>query len=867
MNTEKRSSLAAAAILTVATFIFAGGWVAAAKPSILLIEHGQPRATIIYATDADNFHRDAALELNETLKRISGIFLPVVRDGDKPDAAYVTEIHIGQTGETLRLIDEHKLFLCAPLEDYAADDFAWASFAGQGKNYIFILAQPRPNFTEGGAKFGVRAFAENYLGVRWYLPGDDPQSPGDYWSYYPQSKTVTIAPIPQMDCGVPPIRPAFQSRALSGVNLVAFPEDVQWFNRNRLAPRYDVTHNEAQIHGNAPDQHIVFGDAKNRSIARQKVIEFFKHRPDKLSVSLGINDSLKYQAQDFYPSGSLSTTKAVFEYTNFAAAGRPDKIVTQFAYQRTEDATNSPVLADNVIPYLTMDTTFWVDPVFRQRDEVRIEGWAAKSKNLGLYDYAYGAPMLIPRFDPQIVGESLQRFYSAAFGKRGYYAEAYPNWALDGFKNYIVAKLLWNPDLKPQSMIKEFCEHMFAGGAADMLRYFRELQRLWVTRGTQTLAALGGPGSIRQNINQLALVSPEQIDHLLRILAEAKMKAGADRYACARIETMETQWKYIRAWSQIYDRLSQLGALRNFNYQSEKQARLVEEFVQTARDLAERPDLASISTLQGLILKPRVTEDYRMLMNRYIYDPEAFFSNALGFMDELADEKKWPLAEQLSAIARGVKIGDDDLSEERLGVALRYLDRVGKTIRYPFSGGSFQVDSIDDLKKMGWHTAPAFIHEQAVVKDPDPASKSLMLWGTDRRQGGSNYIYHDFPALHPDPAVRYLYCSLRTNMERTVFRPGHSRLFVQVIIDGQQTTRELSTTHYNTWFQHTCLLAELPPGARTIRLEIFATDQFDSRYEIQPGVFQTKNQSDRVKIDDIELGLASTEDLYKLLTD
>jgi hypothetical protein len=321
-------------------------------------------------------------------------------------------------------------------------------------------------------------------------------------------------------------RTGFATRAFSGLQG---GEGARWAERNRLTAALFFSHN---LHEIVPSElfsrHPEFFpwvEGKrlnpgpgvfywNPDIARpdlaayaaDKARAYFAQYPREPAFALGINDALLWgespellqlvQPMRWFRERP-DYADAVMTFMNRAAEdlGRtdPERYLGCLAYYWVENLPTMPV-HPRVIPFLTADRSqgydrsFWAEEMDLQRrwglaagtprpDGKPNLGGNAAGRRLGLYDYLYGGSFLIPRQHTRYLAEHLQHAWRAGF--TDYYAEAYPNWGLDGPMPWLAAQLLQNPEQAPEALLQEFYGRYFQGAAVSMRRFFERCEELW----------------------------------------------------------------------------------------------------------------------------------------------------------------------------------------------------------------------------------------------------------------------------------------------------------------------------------------------------------------------------------------------------
>ena len=124
------------------------------RPFIVVVQDGKPNATIIMSRKATEVERYAASELQRYLEKISGAIPPIKSEGE------------GTTGYTIYIgaCDAvHDLRPPVTSRFKGANGFVIES----GDDWIAIVGAE-----DLDTVYGVYAFLEKYLGVRWFMPGE-----------------------------------------------------------------------------------------------------------------------------------------------------------------------------------------------------------------------------------------------------------------------------------------------------------------------------------------------------------------------------------------------------------------------------------------------------------------------------------------------------------------------------------------------------------------------------------------------------------------------------------------------------------------------------------------------------------------------
>lgn len=341
-------------------------------------------------------------------------------------------------------------------------------------------------------------FLERHLGAHWFMPG-------------PLGEVIPLRGELRLAAASETMRPGFLSRDLGGIDGV---EGREWYVRNRLERRFEHGHSLGAIFRlddlrrdprMAPlrdgrrylpgaSEESWQPDLTNAAVivhAANAANRAFATDPARVSFSLGENDSARFDDSEAtlaavgpprFFRGRPDFSDLVFGFTNAVAERvrrvHPDRWLPAYAYYWAENSPRFPV-AKNVVPYLTADRAQWFDPDFAREDRALIERWTRSGAGVvGIYDYLYGAPFLVPRPLLSTVGESIPFAYRA--GVRAYYAEIFPNWALDGPKPWLAAQLIWAPDKNPDELLATYYREFWAESAGPMYEFFARCERVWL---------------------------------------------------------------------------------------------------------------------------------------------------------------------------------------------------------------------------------------------------------------------------------------------------------------------------------------------------------------------------------------------------
>ncbi|MBR4748467.1 MAG: DUF4838 domain-containing protein, partial [Abditibacteriota bacterium] len=431
--------------------------------------------------------QNAARELSSYIEKISGARLPV----EEAPSDTACNIFVGQTAAAMS----------------PAGDCDWDSLRGDGilirsgKGYL-ILAGDRPR----GTLYAVYTFLEDCLGVRFWAP-DAERVPGN--------KTIRISD--RLDRAYTP--PFFSREAYFNLNMNnnayaikqksnghhnRISEDLGghvtlmgWahtFGGFISAQEYFGEHPEwfslrdgKRVGGNT--QLCLSNDECVRELG-SKVLEALRKEDHPTIISVTQNDNDAYCTCDKcaalaekYGAQSGLILHAVNQVADRVKEEFPDVLVETFAYWYTVDAPKNIKPRDNVIIRLCDIRNNFGTPLaecLSRRDDPNqqtnlafyksLQEWSSLTDNLFIWNYIVNFTnyyIIHPNF--HCLKPDLQVFrdhHAKAIFEQGDSFNATA--CFNVLKQYLTAKLLWDPDIDDDACIREFLEGYY-GEAAPYL--------------------------------------------------------------------------------------------------------------------------------------------------------------------------------------------------------------------------------------------------------------------------------------------------------------------------------------------------------------------------------------------------------------
>lgn len=459
-------------------------------PRLVLAQGGEARYRIVLPVEPSTQEEMAAEELARWLKAMSGAAFEVVREvtGFRPDGR---EISLGRT----------RLLADSPLESKEAD---------LGNEGYAIDVQGETLYLFGGAWRGpiyaVFALLEEDLGCRWYARGT---------ATIPRRRTLAFRPVPRTY--VPPLErrdpyysdahdPVWSLRNRTNSHRVAIPAKwgghaksayffVHSYNIIMPPAEFFADHPEyfAEIDGVRTDRQLCPTHPDVQRIFAERALAHLAGCSDCRYVDVSPNDWRDYcecaacraldEVEGGYAASMLQLVNAV---ADAVAEVRPDVKVTTLAYLGTFMPPRTVRPRDNVQVVLCTDTHAWeflqLPVTDTQQFHAALRAWSEIGARFIVWDYVvdffrYMAPL--PNL--AVAHDNLRDF--VRHGAEGVFMQGSHggNLGIDRaqLRCWVFAKLLWNPDLELEALVRDFYLGFYGPAAEPLLEYDAMLAATW----------------------------------------------------------------------------------------------------------------------------------------------------------------------------------------------------------------------------------------------------------------------------------------------------------------------------------------------------------------------------------------------------
>jgi len=457
---------------------------------IILIDEGESPYRIIIPVDAIPSERYAAEELQKYLERISGVKLPIATD-DQPMSKY--EILLGNNRHM------RSLGLQIDLAKLGSEGFLIKTF----NNYL-VISGGRPR----GTLYGVYTLLEEKLGVRWFTPDVE---------YVPKMKRIEIPPLDEVQIPALEYREVFWSEMLRdadfaarhklngqhyrltekhGGRAVVFYPFVHSFDQ--LIPR-EVCERQPDfwpmVDGKRVSGYVqrCLSNPKLVKMAVEQVRRWLKEHPEATIIDVSQNDTGNWcqcPKCKAFDEAEGSPSASIIRFVNTIAESierdYPNVRVETLAYQYSRKPPRTLRPRSNVIIRLCSIECCFSHPLEGcDSDENRsfckdIEDWRQVAPTLYVWDYTTNfAHYLMPFPNIEVLQPNVKFFIK--HGVKGLFEQG--NYSPGGngemapLRAYVLAKLLWNPDVDVRKIIGEFLNGYYGRAGPIIQTYIEMLHR------------------------------------------------------------------------------------------------------------------------------------------------------------------------------------------------------------------------------------------------------------------------------------------------------------------------------------------------------------------------------------------------------
>lgn len=578
--------------------------------TVTLIEDGSTGYVIVKAGSGSETVSHAAEVLADTLERVSGVRIPVVTPSGYTAGQRIV---VSDTAADMDFIDGNPASVDASL---GKEGFWVATHEGG----IYIIGGKR------GVLYGVYDFLEEFIGCHRYakdcvvVPQSDAVKVPAHIDYREIPKIVYretdwLSPSDPKYCAANRINgnrrfiPAEMggSEGYTGgfchTFLTFLPPSVYWETDPEI---FAISCVDGQ---RSPEQ-LCLTNPRTVELMCKKIDDIMAANPEANLISLTQNDGGVYcvcpackaldEAEGSQSGTMISFVNAVADYTKDKY---PNLTLDTFAYFYTRKPPKTVVPRDNVAVRLCSYECCFAHPINdpdcpRNVEFARdIKAWSSICMNLYIWDYTTNYSHLNGPFTNFGVLQPNMRFFvdnnTAGVYEEGNYMADESNSEFADLRSYLLARLMWDPDLDYDAEMNGFLKGYYGAG----WQYIREYIDM-------TIEKTGNDGlhtSIGSEMNDRAVLNlkPNEIDYINALWAKAKELAESET-CLQRVRRSELSWRYWKA-NNRFSEFSIAGNPTGWYYENKKLYNDFLEFgvkrIRERRLMADHPMLWQVPKL------------------------------------------------------------------------------------------------------------------------------------------------------------------------------------------------------------------------------------------------------------------------------
>jgi len=520
------------------------------QKSLFLSKQGKSAYSILISEAASPSEQRAASELQRFIEEMTGAHLPIITDGEEPEGDLVL---VGESNQV------RKLGLKIPFDTLGAEGFVLRT---EGAHLIIAGGKQR------GTMYGVYTFLDR-LGCRWFTTEV---------SVIPKKPTLVVKPLNEWQ------KPAFEYRE----PFFTEAADKDWAARNKVngsfqrldastggkVSYFPFVHSfysilpPSQYFQDHPEYYALV-DGKRRGddaqlcltnpdvlrLAIQTVLRWIDQHPEASIFSVSQNDTRGWceceNCQRLEQEEGGAHSGPILRFVNAVAAevGRthPDKLIDTLAYWYSEPPPLKvrplPNVRIRLCPIGVCEAHAYDRCEHDRYFLDHLQSWAKITDQLYIWHYVTNfAHYLLPFPDFDELAADIPMYKKN--GVVGIFLEgdASPGGGGENaeLRSYVMARLLWNPNINVDETVNEFMAAYY-GNAARIMRAYFDLQhrqlRLPPQGKGQHMWIFNHPGA--------PYLSPDFLAQATKLLDEAESTA-ADEATRKRVQKARLSIDYVK---------------------------------------------------------------------------------------------------------------------------------------------------------------------------------------------------------------------------------------------------------------------------------------------------------------------------------
>ena len=555
-----------------------------------LVKNSTANCVIITANKPSAAAEKAAAVTAHYLEAISGAVIPVVSENNIAGTA---------AGKIKIVIGDCKLAASAGLNSKTLPPEG--ILLKTVNNSLFILGSDESGngIKTYGTLYAALTFLEKYLGIRWLWPGEagtivqksaDITIPEINEQYAPVMEQRKIRSVYYVSEDKTPLLQALgiNEEKLKARNTAALEWLLMqktgarinykpghaygdyWARYSKSHPEWfalqrDGTRDQGPLNYNR-SRLCVSSPGLAEQIAENACI-YFKNNPDDMGFSICPNDggrpsfcmcsecrkmdpadaspiTLEYRIPDSGSFSYVSLTNREFTFFNkiadIVSKRCPGKKLIAYAYNAYSlpPAGGLKAHPDLVVGIVAFN---YVNEDFRKESMLKYKEWNAAAQKIFLRPNAFYVGRGLPLVYPHRMAADVKSCIKDGLTMIDYDGCLH-NWSTQGLNYYVLAKVLWNPDVNVDSVIDDFCEKGFGNAAPYIRQYFNLLEEK-----TDRLAASNVCKNVKEEFDRICYIfNPELTARSESLLSAAKDAVKGNKEIIERINFLETGLEYAK---------------------------------------------------------------------------------------------------------------------------------------------------------------------------------------------------------------------------------------------------------------------------------------------------------------------------------
>lgn len=445
------------------TFILLLLSVSFSSQNLVLVKDGIAVSRIVIPSKATTIEKKSADELQNFIQQISGAQLPIVSD---KETKQINEVLVGNTSH---YSDSH--------------------YAGLEDDGVLIKTLPGKLIIAGGKGKGtlnaVYEFLENNMGCRKFT--------NDFVKI-PKKKTITLSSINYK------YNPPYTFRSVYSLDAIWFQSYAEWhklyqpfegrgtkvhtFKELLPAEKYYKTHPEyfALVNGKRIPNQPCLSNLEVFNIMKNNLALLIKQHPEFKIWSVSHNDNADYchcsLCESVQKKGN-GFSETLIPFVNKMAAAFPAYTISTLGYNQSVLPSKYTKPEKNVEIMFCMTYSDKIKPINESSDQSIVNAlfeWKKQTDNIFIWDYPVNYNHSLAPFPSINTFQPNMKFYRENGIKKVFeQLIGTQKGEMSELKSYLLAKLMWNPDIDVEAITNEFLQAYYGNAWVEMREYLNLL--------------------------------------------------------------------------------------------------------------------------------------------------------------------------------------------------------------------------------------------------------------------------------------------------------------------------------------------------------------------------------------------------------